>query len=131
MGLDEIFLDVTDVIHYNVDVLPTNLGECFFQLDKHDPTVGFPYDSSKVVGHCYPAFSSSAPISLIDKTDSLLLRLSLASHLALHIRQQLEHDRGYTCAVGVSTSKLLSKLVGSVNKPNAVSFLDNRDRTQS
>lgn len=38
--------------------------------------------------------------------------------MAQHIRQRLEHDLGYTATVGVSTNKLLSKLVGNLHKPN-------------
>jgi DNA polymerase iota len=45
-------------------------------------------------------------------------RLVLGSHLARHMRSQLEEKKGHTSTVGISTSKLLSKLVGNVNKPN-------------
>jgi DNA polymerase iota len=34
-----------------------------------------------------------------------------------HIRSHIESEKGYTCAAGVSTSKLLSKLVGNLHKP--------------
>lgn len=51
------------------------------------------------------------------------MRLSLASHLAKHLRQQLESEKGYTCTVGISTNKLLSKLVGNVHKPNGQTTL--------
>lgn len=51
------------------------------------------------------------------------LRLLLASHLAHHIRQKLEYDLGYTATVGVSTNKLLSKLVGNLHKPNSQTTL--------
>lgn len=47
----------------------------------------------------------------------------MASHLAQHIRQQLERDLGYTATVGISTNKLLSKLVGNVHKPNSQTTL--------
>lgn len=50
-------------------------------------------------------------------------RLLLASHLAQHIRQKLEYELGYTATVGISTNKLLSKLVGNVNKPNSQTTL--------
>jgi len=48
----------------------------------------------------------------------LRTRLTLASHLGKYLREQLEAKTGYTCALGISTNKLLSKLVGSVHKPN-------------
>jgi DNA polymerase iota len=53
----------------------------------------------------------------------LRFRLLLASHLAQHIRRNLEHELGYTATVGISTNKLLSKLVGNVNKPNSQTTL--------
>jgi DNA polymerase iota len=55
--------------------------------------------------------------------DALRLRLILASHFAHYLRLQLEETWGYTCTVGVSNSKLLSKLVGNVNKPRAQTTL--------
>lgn len=50
--------------------------------------------------------------------DPLQLRLHLASHLAQYLRQALETEKGYTASVGISTNKLLAKLVGNVHKPN-------------
>jgi DNA polymerase iota len=55
--------------------------------------------------------------------DPSYLRLLLASHLAYHLRSRLETDRGYTATAGISTNKLLAKLVGNVHKPNAQTTL--------
>ncbi|KAA8619148.1 DinP Nucleotidyltransferase DNA polymerase [Pyrenophora tritici-repentis] len=55
--------------------------------------------------------------------DPLHLRLALGSHLAHYIRSQLESEKGYTATAGVSTNKLLAKLVGSTYKPNAQTTL--------
>jgi hypothetical protein len=50
-----VFLDVTDIIDYNVSILNSNdLSNAFFCLAKHDPTVGFPYDATRLTGHLYP-----------------------------------------------------------------------------
>lgn len=58
-------------------------------------------------------------LTIIDLlSDSLRLRLILASNLAYYLREKLHSEKHHTCAVGISTSKLLSKLVGSVHKPN-------------
>lgn len=56
-------------------------------------------------------------------SDPLHLRLALASHLAHYLRTRLESEKGYTATVGVSTNKLLSKLVGNTHKPNAQTTL--------
>lgn len=55
--------------------------------------------------------------------DLLQLRLLLASHLAQYIRSRLEEEKGYTATVGISTNKLLAKLIGNRHKPNAQTTL--------
>jgi DNA polymerase iota len=108
------------MIDYNVDVLNRNdLSNSFFHLDKSDPTVGFSYDASLVAGPTYPVGSASGTTDSTQPSSSsslLYLRLLLGSHLAQHLRLQLEEHHGYTATVGVSTSKLLSKLAGNVHK---------------
>jgi DNA polymerase iota len=71
-----------------------------------------------------------------DLDNPIYLRLMLGSHLARYLRLKLEEDFHYTSTCGISTNKLLSKLVGSVNKPrnqttllaytdeDAVAFID-------
>lgn len=51
------------------------------------------------------------------------LRLHVGSHLAQYLRSQLENEKGFTSTVGISTSKLLSKLVGNRHKPRAQTTL--------
>lgn len=118
-------MDVTDMIDYNVGLLNHNdLATSFFHLDPNDPTIGFLFDASRVFGHTFPKHveACEAPAVSISNpscndSDDLLLRLRLGSHLAEHLRHQLEEQKGYTSTVGISTNKLLSKLVGNVNKP--------------
>ena len=121
LGFDEVFLDVTSMIEYNMDLLNKNdFSHSFFHLDKEDPTMGFAYDATSVCGHTYPKklTASTAKSTDLGGSDGLMLRLHLGSHLAQHLRHQLEEQKGYTATVGISTSKLLSKLVGNVHKPN-------------
>lgn len=142
LGFDEVFLDTTDMINYNVELLNQNdLRHSFFHLDKTDPTVGFPFDATVIAGPAYPASDHQAlPNVNADEEGSLLLkRLLLASHLAMHLRLKMEEQTGYTSSVGVATSKLLSKLIGVVNKPkgqttllppyssNVTEFVDSHD----
>jgi DNA polymerase iota len=106
------------MIDHNVGLLNQHdLEHSFFCLDKQDPTVGFAYDATKPRGPTYPALSGDRT-GIALTLDALTLRLIVASHLADFIRTRLEHERAYTATVGVSTSKLLAKLVGNVNKPN-------------
>ncbi|MCJ1392437.1 hypothetical protein MMC18_005304 [Xylographa bjoerkii] len=159
LGFDEVFLDVTSIVDYNLDLLNHNsLSESFFHLDRTDPTVGFAYDASCFAGNTFPSstegdtsrslFTSfpTADTTETNGTDRLEIRLRLGSHLAQYLRHQLEEQKGYTSTVGISTNKLLSKLVGNVNKPtnqttlrppylptsgnaqsNVLSFIDNHD----
>jgi DNA polymerase iota len=122
LGFDELSLDVTEMIDYNVALLnPNTLTTSFFHLDQKDPTVGFSYDATKFVGSTWPptveASTSSPEIS------SLEMRLLVASHLNGYLRATMEHEKGFTATGGASTSKLLAKLVGSVHKPNSQTTL--------
>ncbi|KAI9677861.1 MAG: hypothetical protein M1829_002358 [Trizodia sp. TS-e1964] len=120
LGFDEVFMDVTDMIDFNVELLNVkSLENSFFHLSRTDPTVGFPYNASAQAGPTYPRkyVHSFEKFTSDDPADRLATRLILGSHLALHIHLRLQEDKGYTATVGVSTNKLLAKLVGNVNKP--------------
>lgn len=124
-------MDVTDIIDYNAELLNyNNLASSFFHLDRNDPTVGFSFDASQVFGHTFPVASTSSQATAVLATkptcnddEDLSLRLRLGSHLAQHLRHQLAEQKGYTSTVGISTNKLISKLVGNVNKPKGQTTL--------
>ncbi|OJD12099.1 hypothetical protein AJ78_07248 [Emergomyces pasteurianus Ep9510] len=60
LGFDEVFLDVTSLINYNIELLNYNdLSRSFFHLDKTDPTLGFAYDACAVSGPSYPSSHQS------------------------------------------------------------------------
>jgi DNA polymerase iota len=108
---DQVWLDITDMIGYNISLLnPNDLTQSFFVLQKDDPTQGFAFDATCYAGPTLPDKAST-------NDEVLSLRLRLGSHLAFHIRNELERKTGYTSTVGISTSKLLSKLVGNMHKP--------------
>lgn len=122
LGFDELFLDVTEMIDYNAGVLNQNdLVNSFFHLDRKDPTVGFCYNATRFHGSTFPETDAA----FVARTDpsSLEMRLLIASHLQAHIRSKLEHQIGFTATGGISTSKLLAKLVGNVHKPNGQTTL--------
>ena len=123
-------MDFTDMIDYNMELLNHHdLTSSFFHLSREDPVHGFSFDASIVSGHLYPSSSLPLPLksseSIVTSPDppNLLMRLILGSHLAQHLRHNLEEQRGYTSTVGVSTNKLLSKLVGNVHKPKGQTTL--------
>ncbi|KHO02009.1 DNA-repair protein, UmuC-like protein [Metarhizium album ARSEF 1941] len=113
LGFDEVFMDVTDVIDYNIECLNTGcLSDSFFHLSRKDPQDGFKCDFTVVSGCVQGRVPDEAPLD-----NETYLRLVLGSHLANHLRTRIEVDYGYTSTCGISTNKLLSKLVGSRNKP--------------
>ncbi|RMZ03826.1 hypothetical protein D0862_05505 [Hortaea werneckii] len=121
LGFDEVWMDVTDMVDYNMEILNKfSLEQSFFQMSREDPTVGFPFDASRVAGRTYPKhYEPDTDLTLED----LRLRMHLGSHLAMYMRHQLELHKGYTSTVGIATSKLLSKLVGNLNKPKGQTVL--------
>ncbi|ORY63988.1 uncharacterized protein BCR38DRAFT_433635 [Pseudomassariella vexata] len=125
LGLDEVFLDMTDIIEYNQQILnPNALAESFFQLERLDPERGFQFSANSVLGCTYPELY---PKEVASFSNLLYVRLMLASHLAGYLRLQLEAF-GYTSTCGVSTNKVLAKLAGSVHKPkNQTTLLGLRD----
>ncbi|KAK3343998.1 hypothetical protein B0T25DRAFT_463649 [Lasiosphaeria hispida] len=133
LGLDEIYLDVTDMVAYNVELLNRNcLNQSYFCLSRADPEQGFQYDATVFSGCVYGDDGAASAAQglhgdLVD--NALYIRLLLASHLARYLRLKIEEE-GYTTACGISTNKLLAKLVGNKNKPrNQSTLLGLRDET--
>ena len=114
LGFDEVWLDCTDMIDYNVALLnPNSLESSFFCMAKDDPTAGFAFDARSIFGPTQPSNSASDAFC-----DDRQLRLNMTSHLARYLRHELEKVHGYTATVGIGPNKVLSKLVGNVNKPH-------------
>lgn len=109
------------MVEYNVEVLNHyDLEHAFFQLARDDPTQGFEFDATGIAGHPYPEGYAADPANYVGEET---MRLRLGSHLALYMRHQLEQQKGYTSTVGIATSKVLSKLVGNLNKPKGQTTL--------
>ena len=111
LGFDEAWLDCTDMIDYNVSNLNLyDLEHSFFQLNKDDPSVGFPFDGLATAGERFPTndtsdqqrgnFFALGP----EGADPLELRLRLGSHLASHLRHLIRLEKGYTATVGISVN---------------------------
>ncbi|KAK1761114.1 hypothetical protein QBC47DRAFT_369144 [Echria macrotheca] len=128
LGLDEIFLDVTDIVSYNLELLNENsLRQSYFCLSKQNPEHGFGFDATSFAG-CVEGLDDEKKKNS-QNPPLLYMRLLLASHLARYLRLQIENE-GYTTACGISTNKLLAKLVGNKNKPrNQTTLLALDDET--
>lgn len=126
--------DVTDIVDYNIFCLNrASMADSFFYLSKTDPERGFACNLTSIAG-CVEGTASSSDMD-IDESPTYL-RLLLGSHLAQYLRLTMEEKFGYTSTCGISTNKLLSKLVGGRNKPrlqttllalkdgDAVAFID-------
>ncbi|KAJ4135985.1 hypothetical protein NW768_003593 [Fusarium equiseti] len=84
----------------------------FDEVFMDNPERGFQCNLTSVAG-CVEGTASSTP----NPKDPAYLRLVLGSHLAQFLRLQVEEKHGFTSTCGISTNKMLSKLVGSKNKP--------------
>ncbi|CAO1604522.1 hypothetical protein XANCAGTX0491_008074 [Xanthoria calcicola] len=112
------------MVDYNLEMLNSHtLQSSFFHLSRNDPTLGFAFDCSNIAGDVVPENHTVTDTAMGQATGSLYIRLLLGSHLAQHLRYQLEEHQGYSSTVGISTSKLISKLVGNVNKPKGQTTL--------
>ncbi|KAK7408292.1 hypothetical protein QQX98_009553 [Neonectria punicea] len=113
LGFDEVFMDVTDIVEYNMFCLNrASLPESFFCLSKEDPERGFNCDLTSIAG-CVEGTASTD----LDVDSPAYMRLLLGSHLAQYLRLRIEEQFGYTSTCGISTNKVLSKIVGGKNKP--------------
>ncbi|KAL2116621.1 hypothetical protein VTJ04DRAFT_8789 [Mycothermus thermophilus] len=112
LGLDEIFVDVSDIVSYNAELLnPHALAQSYFCLSRTNPELGFAFDATSFAGCVH---GDEEACRLADPT--LRTRLLLGSHLARYLRLKIEEE-GYTSSCGVATNKLLAKLAGDKNKP--------------
>uniref|UniRef100_A0A182W2R3 UmuC domain-containing protein n=1 Tax=Anopheles minimus TaxID=112268 RepID=A0A182W2R3_9DIPT len=122
LGLDENYLDVTDLIAERLEQLDAT-GDCA-ELSKLNHVEGLihpPPDST---------VSEGAPFR---ETDRDLFRrcchcgcdrrLILATHLAKEVRDSIFKELGLRCCAGIAHNKLLAKLVGAVNKQNKQTVL--------
>jgi DNA polymerase iota len=128
LGLDEVFLDVSDIVDWNLRALGHDPSRAFFRTGDGQ---GFAFDATKLAGH---GFEEPDPGRHDEhrqehrqehrhESEAERLRLVLGSHLAAWLRADLEQNLGYSATAGVATNKLLAKMVGSLNKPRSQTTL--------
>ncbi|KAF3922224.1 hypothetical protein ABW21_db0209903 [Orbilia brochopaga] len=117
-------MDVTDQIDYNLNLAAKEgFKTGFYQLKPDQPNFGFKFEWDVVPGHLHPPLSKANSRPSQEILDQIPKRLLLATHLAQYLRLLLLDEQGFTCSAGVCTSKLTSKLAGTINKPCAQTLL--------
>ena len=85
LGMDEVWLDVTDLVEYNKGLLTgADLQHSWFVLDKEDPTKGFEFDATTIAGQQYPK-TENRDFHFEETEEDLSWDLMLGSHLAQHV----------------------------------------------
>jgi DNA polymerase iota len=112
LGMDELWCDVTAL----VDAHLANYDQSGLGRRKRfvlDATHGFEYDASSLAGH-------AIGINIGNPAD---LKLQIASHLCAYLRASIFEVFSLTSSGGISTSKLMAKLVGGEHKPDSQTIL--------
>ena len=119
VGLDELFLDITDQVNTHLESIlsihPPLDSEVTFQIDPadHPSPRSFTYPFGTFTGFLEP---SSDPINSSTIPYSTL-QLFAASYLSQHIREELFASLGYTTSAGIASTKLVAKLLSDLHKP--------------
>lgn len=103
LGLDENFLDVTNIIDAKLN---------------EDYNRGVIADNTLLDTHVFPEYETLSSCSC-----GCEVRLMLGARLALEIRKKLFDELGITSCAGIAHNKLLAKIVGTKNKPNKQTVL--------
>lgn len=114
LGMDENFLDVTDMVNQKLLGSSTTLSS-----QSSLSSVSFPMlELLNVDGYIFPENESLGSCGCgCDK------RLIIGTHIAKQIRDRLFSQLGITCCAGIAHNKLLAKIIGSKNKPNKQTVL--------
>jgi DNA polymerase eta len=135
-GLDEAFLDVTDIVNarlmerYGSEVSDdfTNSFSCeidweplgFLALSDEESKLVNPVvntdDKDNAVSHLI-ASDRSPPAPKL-KGDWKDLQLSIGAEIAKEVRRDIYETLKYTCSAGIAHNKTVAKLCSALNKPN-------------
>ncbi|KAI8818957.1 uncharacterized protein EV422DRAFT_569235 [Fimicolochytrium jonesii] len=116
LGMDELFLDVTDIIGKHCANIPRPEGEQMTSFKLPSGEV-FQYDEKVWDGHVIgselhePSFTQHLQV------------VRIASHLAAFVRLRIKQETGFTSSAGISYNKMMSKLCAGAKKPNAQTTL--------
>ena len=118
--MDELFCDVTNMVKAHLEDLasPTAMASCSNQNEVYFNLS--PDRSSRINGFWYdPLVNPSLEIPATPNTSDVQYTPAFlaAAQLAAHIRKRIHTEHGFTTSAGVAHSKVLAKLVASLNKP--------------
>ena len=137
LGLDELFVDVTDVAAQesgaaagcwaeSCNVHSAASGTCSAEAQSNTGTNYRPQDLRAAAGEGTVAVIGAAGASAdsSDNAETASLRLlRSASHVATRCKQAVLEHSGLTVSVGVACSKLVAKLTSGLHKPDGLSAL--------
>ncbi|KAI9284590.1 hypothetical protein BC943DRAFT_360939 [Umbelopsis sp. AD052] len=132
LGLDELFIDVTDMMEAHLTELGWNGDpDSTTVLDQVQtfriPSNGqsFTYNPYNWIG--FKIDNDGDRMSQSSQSQERLswrtIKYHAASHLAAFIRNQIKERLGFTCSAGIATSKIFSKLAADIHKPNEQTLL--------
>ena len=120
LGMDELFIDVTCLVRAHVGRLDgpddrrDDQSRAWLALEGDE---GVCYKPGTYAGHRLPLVVEGADGPTRSVSITLVHETQAASHLAQHLRALILDRIGLTSSAGIAPSKLLSKLLASVNKP--------------
>lgn len=151
LGLEEMWVDVTDIVERNLERLLDYGSHLLFQSLEQgaevDDAMGEGWrivmGSGEPQEDCEDSFVAqdfffSTPAKTIpeeygrdlprflaqSENDAYLdLKLYIGSHIANHMMERIISTLGYSCSMGVATNKTLAKMVCSVNKPKGLTMI--------
>ncbi|CAE8631246.1 unnamed protein product [Polarella glacialis] len=110
LGLDEIFVDVSDAVEEQISELR---GRSRQQVRRS----GLLYPDLEEREDAFRDLDLETAWPQLDDQQRCLLRLDLGSRICEDLREAILREVGLTSSAGVSVSKMLAKLVASYKKP--------------
>lgn len=119
-GVDEAYLDITEQVRQRIDQLDVVSSD--FCADRTN-------EDTKVVG-ITPLEGTGKELEL-EPFDAFPVTdeerwLSVGAVVTREIRKAIFDELGYTCSVGIATTKLIAKMVSPLNKPAGQTILSSR-----
>lgn len=132
-SVDEAYLDITDIVHSRLEASNSFYRNFMAVCDQNvlkdelEKLILTNFEQNSLpVSNNYPALDWTGLGRINEEADSFIsdfhyiavLRLHRGALLAQEIRRKIYEELGYTCSVGISHCKTLSKICSAYKKPN-------------